>query len=312
MNTGKGLNRRRFIRSMAATGLGAVMAANAAKGQQVKWSGGVERPKLPLPQGTVDCHHHIFDARYPVDPKATLCPADALIADYRDLQNRIGIARHVIVQPSTYGTDNKLVLDALKEFGASARAIVVVKDDTADADLKSMHNLGVRGVRFNLSFPAGAPIEMMRPLAKRIATFGWHIEVVAGADRIVTYADILSEVSVPVVFDHMGLIASPSHPAFGVVAKLLEQGKAWAKLSGAYVFSKIGPPTYSDAAEIAKGYLKLAPERLVWGSDWPHPTSPETAKPDDALLVDLTSDWIGSDSLRTKIFVDNPSRLYEF
>jgi len=218
------------------------------------------------------------------------------------------------VQPSTYGTDNRLVLDALKEFGTAARAIVVVKDDIADADLKSMQDLGVRGVRFNLSYPAGAPIEMMRLLAKRIATFGWHVQVVAGAERIVAHADILSNLPVPVVFDHMGQIPGPgvSHPAFGIIAKLLERGKAWVKLSGAYTFSKVGPPTYSDAADVAKGYLKLAPERLVWGTDWPHPTAAENAKPDDALIADLTSDWIGSENLRRRIFVENPGRLYQF
>jgi predicted TIM-barrel fold metal-dependent hydrolase len=249
-----GLNRRGFLRSTTAAGLGAIVSSNAANGEAAKWSGGTERPKLPLPPGTVDCHHHIFDARYPAAPKATLRPADALIADYRGLQGRIGIARHVIVQPSTYGTDNSLLLDALKEFGASARGIVVVKDDIAEADLRSMHHLGVRGARFNLAFPAGAPIEMMPPFAKRIATFGWHIEVVAGADRIVAHADILSDLSVPVVFDHMGLIADLSHPAFGVVAKLLEKGKAWAKLSGAYVFSKVGPPSYSDEQRSRKAF----------------------------------------------------------
>jgi predicted TIM-barrel fold metal-dependent hydrolase len=155
---------------------------------------------------------------------------------------------------------------------------------------------------------------MMQPLAKRIATFGWHVQVVAGADRIVDHADLLGSLPVPVVFDHMGQIPSPgvTHPAFSVIAKLLEQGKAWVKLSGAYTFSKVGPPTYSDAAEIAKGYLKIAPEHLVWGTDWPHPTSPESAKPDDALLVDLISDWIGNDALRKKLFVENPSKLYEF
>ena len=113
------------------------------------------------------------------------------------------------MQPSTYGTDNRLVLESLKEFGAWARAIVVVKDDIADAELAAMHDLGVRGVRFNLSYPAGAPVEMMQPLAKRVAAFGWHVQIVAGAERIVTYADLLSNLPVPVVFDHMGQIPSP-------------------------------------------------------------------------------------------------------
>jgi predicted TIM-barrel fold metal-dependent hydrolase len=301
-----------MVRSMASAGLVAALSPIAARAQQVKWSSGVGRPRIPLPPDTVDCHHHIYDARYPVDPRATLRPADALIADYLGLQVRLGITRHVIVQPSTYGTDNRLVLESLREFGASARAIVVVKDDIVDADLTSMHDLGVRGVRFNLSYPAGAPVEMMQPLAKRIAVFGWHVQVVAGAERIVTHADVLSNLPVPVVFDHMGQIPSLSHPAFGVITKLLDQGRAWVKLSGAYTFSNVGPPTYSDAAEIATGFLKRSPERLLWGTDWPHPTAPENAKPDDALIADLTSEWIGSDVLRKTIFVENPGRLYGF
>lgn len=113
---------------MASVGLGAMLTPLLAAAQQVKWSAGVNRPKVPLPPGAVDCHHHIYDARYPADPKASLRPADASISDYRDLQKRIGIARHVIVQPSTYGTNDGLVLDCLKEFGPAARAIVVVTD----------------------------------------------------------------------------------------------------------------------------------------------------------------------------------------
>jgi predicted TIM-barrel fold metal-dependent hydrolase len=311
---GKKFTRRAIIRSMASVGLGAMLTPLQATAQQVKWSTGVNRPKVPLPPGAVDCHHHIYDARYPADPKASLHPADASISDYRDLQKRIGIARHVIVQPSTYGTNNGLVLDALKEFGSAARAIVVVTDQISVSELKSMHDAGVRGVRFNLLYPGGVPVEMMRPLAKRIAEFGWHVQVVAGAERIVTYADLLGDLPVPVVFDHMGQISNPgiSRPAFAIVTKLLDQGKAWVKLSGPYTFSKVGPPTYSDAAELAKAYLKLAPERLVWGTDWPHPTEAENAKPDDTLLVDLTTDWIGNEALRTKIFVENPTRLYGF
>lgn len=306
------LSRRAAMQLAAAASLAATFAPNRAGAQEVKWSSGAQRPKIPLPDGAVDCHHHIYDARFPVDPKATLRPADALIADYRDLQRRIGIARHVIVQPSTYGVDNRLLLECLEEFGASSRGIAVVRDDVPDADLKAMNARGVRGVRFNLSYPGGAPVDMMQPLARRIADLGWHVQVVAGAERIVTYAGILENLPTPVVFDHMGQIPSVSHPAFAIVMKLLERRAAWVKLSGLYTFSKVGAPTFSDAAELAKAYIERAPDRLVWGSDWPHPTAAENAKLDDALMVDLISEWLGADETRRKVYVENPTKLYGF
>ncbi|MDE2364151.1 MAG: amidohydrolase family protein [Hyphomicrobiales bacterium] len=305
------MNRGEAVQVISGVSAGAAPLARHAGAHQVKWSSGVEGPIISLPEGAVDCHHHIYDARYPVDPRATLRPADALASDYRNLQARLGIARHVIVQPSTYGTDNRLLLGSLEEFGHASRGIAVVRDDVPEADLKSMHGAGVRGVRFNLSYPGGVPVEMMRPLARRIADLGWHVQVVAGADRIVACSDVLNNLPVPVVFDHMGQIPSISHPAFAIVAKLLDRRSAWVKLSGLYTFVKSGPP-YAGAAELARAYIGLNPDRLVWGSDWPHPTAPENAKPDDALMIDLISDWLGSEGVRKAVFADNPVKLYDF
>lgn len=304
--------RRTIGKVVLGSAISAALAAKSASAQTAKWSTGNEKPRVPLPDGAVDCHHHIYDAHFPADPKATLRPADALIADYQGLKARLGIARHVIIQPSTYGTDNRLLVESLKTFGPSARGVAVVRDDVPLDDLKEMHAAGVRGARFNLNLPDGVPIEMMQPLAKRIAELGWHIQVVAGPDRVVSYKEILNTLPVPVVFDHFGQVPAVAHPAFDVIAKLLERGAAFVKLSGAYTFSKVGPPTYGDAAEVGLAYVKLAPDRLVWGSDWPHPTAAENAKPDDALLVDLVSQWSGSDAVRRKIFVENPIKLYGF
>lgn len=283
---------------------------SAACAQQVKWSAGTASPKTKLPDGAIDCHHHIYDARYPVDPKATLRPADALIEDYRGLKQRLGISRHVIVQPSTYGLDNRGLLDALQAFGPTSRGIAVINDQVPSDDLKRMHSLGVRGVRFNLNFPGGAPVEIMAPLSKRIAELGWHVQIVAGPARLIEHAELLNSLPTQVVFDHLGQVPSPDHAAFAVVDRLLQKSKAWVKVSCMYTFSKA--PELSDAIAVARAYVATSPARVVWGTDWPHPTAPESGKPDDAQMVDIVSDLAGSAALRQKIFVDNPVELYGF
>jgi D-galactarolactone isomerase len=297
--------------SGGAAGLGAMRGADA---QTVKWSSGSERPKTKAPPLATDCHHHIYDARFPADPTATLRPGDATVADYRQLQARLGTTRNVIVQPSTYGVDNRLLLEALGQFGATARGVAVVNDTVADAELKRLHDAGVRGIRFNLAQQGATTVEMIDPLAKRVAPLGWHLQINAPAETILAAKDVWARVPCPVVFDHLAHVPEPDgirHPVFGLVSGLLQQGKAWVKLSGAYADTKIGPPSYADSSAVAIAYVKAAPERLVWGSDWPHPTERDT-KPDDALLFDLLADWAPDAALRQRILVDNPARLYGF
>ena len=149
----------------------------------MKWSAGTEAPKLKAPANATDCHHHIYDARYPVDPKATLRPADALPDDYRALQKRIGTTRSVVVQPSTYGLDNRCTLDGMAALGPNTRAVVVVNDTVSDTELKRMDALGARGIRFNLAQAGATTPEMIEPLAKRIAPLGWHIQINAPPPR---------------------------------------------------------------------------------------------------------------------------------
>jgi D-galactarolactone isomerase len=152
---------------------------------------------------------------------------------------------------------------------------------------------------------------MVEPLAERIKPFGWHIQIVANAEQIVAGADIWNRVPVPVVIDHLGHVLSVTHPAFKVIVGLLKRGKGWVKLSGAYIRSEVGPP-YSDRTVVAKAYVKEAPDQLVWGSDWPHPTAKIDDKPDDALLFDLLAEWAPDEAIRNRILVNNPSRLYGF
>ena len=303
-------NRRMLIGGLATSALLAPIRTIGA----VAGPAGLAGPRTRLPRGTVDAHHHIYDSRYPIDPMAPRRPADASIADYRALQARLGFHRHVIVQPSLYGTDNRLLLDALAVFGAEARGVAVIDPAIADSDLRSMNAKGVCGVRFNLSSPNGAPVATMQAVAARLQPLGWHIQIVAKPDRIIEHADLFGSLPVPVVFDHLAQIGAPGtdHPAFKIVSDLMRRQKAWVKISGLYTFGRSGSPAYPDAEALMRGYLKVAPTRLVWGTDWPHPTLDENSKPDDALLVDLVAGWLGSDRLRRQVFAANPAKLYGF
>ena len=312
------LDRRELLKAMTAAAAAGLIGgrAGSAEAQAVKWSSGTEAPKLRAPANATDCHHHIYDAKYPVDPKATLRPADAFVEDYRALQKRIGTTRNVIVQPSTYGIDNRCTLDALVAMGSNARAVVVVNDTVTDAELQRMHAMGARGIRFNLAQAGATTPEMMEPLSKRINDLGWHIQINAPAAKILEIMPILEErVPSPIVFDHLAHIPQPdgvTHPLFGKVRALMDKGRTWVKLSGAYGDTKVGPPTYADSSAVAQAYAKAMPERCVWGSDWPHPTEQSKQLPDDAVLFDLLVEWVPDEKTRTRILVDNPATLYDF
>lgn len=317
--------RRQFVAALGGAvslaGLAGCATAPAPRAPQapqpmpttVPHSAGTDVPRFALPALACDCHHHIYDRRYPAHPSATLLPDDASVADYRLLQQRLGLQRNVVVQPSTYGTDNRLLVDALKAFGPTARGVAVVDTSVTDAQLRELHTAGVRGIRFNLSFLVGITADMMEPLARRIAPLGWHLQVNGNADRLLAAADTLQRLACPVVFDHLGQLPQPQglkHPAFALYARLLEGGNAWFKLSGAYLTSK--QPNLSDAGVVARALIGLAPERMVWGSDWPHPTKKANEKPDDAAVLNLLDDWAPTAAIRQRILVDNPTKLYAF
>jgi D-galactarolactone isomerase len=308
--------RRELLITMSAGAAAGIIgaAASDAAAQQVKWSEGTEAPKLKAPANACDCHHHIYDAKYPVDPKAVLRPGDAFVEDYRAFQKRIGTSRNVVVQPSTYGTDNRVTLDAVAAFGPQARAVVVVNDTVSDGELKRMHEQGARGIRFNLATGGATMPEMIGLLSKRINELGWHIQINAPAVKIVEIMPILENVPSPIVFDHLAHIPElegVNDPLFGKVRALVDKGKTWIKLSGAYADTKVGPPTYADSTAVAQAYAKAAPERCVWGSDWPHPGEREK-KPDDAILFDLLLIWAPDEKVRHRILVENPAALYDY
>ena len=310
------IDRRRLMKTAGAMALAAAAGAvrsEQAFAQQVPWSSGTESPKLKAPANACDCHMHIYDAKYPTDPKATLKPADALVADYKLLQKRIGTSRNVVVTPSTYGTDNRVTLDAIAQIGPTARGVAVVDATVTDAELKRLNGLGIRGIRFNLVQAGATTAEMIEPLSRRVNDLGWHIQIHMKGEQIAGIEDLLLRVPSPIVFDHLGRLAQPNaldNPGFKTISKLIDKGRTWVKLSGAYQDTKVGPPTYSDTVAVARAYIKAAPERMVWASDWPHPT--EKDKPDDAVLFDLLAEWAPDEAMRTRILVQNPATLYGF
>src|ERR1043166_4248058 len=264
---------------------------NSGVEQAVPNSSGSAPPKLKAPATAADSHIHIYAP--PFEPQITK-PLNGSVREYRLLQKRLGVTRVVIVTPRCYTTDNSVTLDAIEQLGiANARGVAVIRPSVTDAELKKLHDGGIRGIRFTVGNPQTAVVgvDMIEPLAKRIAAFGWHIQLNMPAEDIVTHADMLRPLPTAIVFDHMGKPPQPAgiqHPSHAVVRSLLDKRQAWVKISGAYMNTRIGPPSYADATAIAQEFVRVAPERLVWGSDWPHPGPKE--HPDDAVLFDLLAD----------------------
>ncbi|HLG81013.1 MAG TPA: amidohydrolase family protein [Bradyrhizobium sp.] len=309
-------NRRRFLQGVGAvTILGALPASGAAQ-EAIPNSAGTAPPKLKAPANACDCHMHAFDpARFPPPHPARVQP-NATIADYRLLQKRLGLTRTVIVTPAAYVTENAVTLDAIAQLKPNARGVAVVHPDITDAELKMLDAGGVRGIRFTQNDPAAATttIDMIEPLSKRVAVLGWHLQIHMRGDQIAAARDLWDRLPSAIVFDHMGRLQSAGveDPAFAVMRRLIDKGRTWVKISGAYIETKVGPPTYADATKVAEAFVRAAPERMLWGSDWPHPSLDAAHKPDDALLFDLLAEWAPDEKIRHRILVENPEAVYGF
>ena len=281
------------------------------------FSAGTGRTSIDVPAGACDCHVHVYDSRYPAVPGARLTPPDASVADYRQLQRRTGTERVVFVTPSTYGTDNGAMRAALAAFGDRARGVAVIDERVGDAELQALHDSGVRGVRMNLSLGVTHSLDQLEALARRVAPLGWHLQLLAPPDVLAALASRLVQLPVPVVFDHLARIApsqAGTHPAHRWVLRMLDSGRAWVKLSGAYIVSEAGPPGYADVDALARSYLAAAPERVVWGSDWPHAsaTAGHQPMPDDARQIELLAAWTRTADVLRRVLVANPAVLYGF
>jgi predicted TIM-barrel fold metal-dependent hydrolase len=280
-------------------------------------SAGTSLPRYKAPANACDSHIHIYDPRFKMKWPNLRAVTDASIAQYRFLQQRIGTARVVIVQPAAYGTDNAVTLDAVAQAGMEkARGIAVCHPTVTDTQLLGMDKGGVRGLRFTLHEPRTAvtSVDMIEPLAHRVARIGWHVQLHLRAEQIVEMADLIGNLPGTIVFDHMGRMPQPhgpNHPAMAIVKREIDKGRAWVKLSGPYLDTKTGAPRYADVKAVARELARHAPERCVWGSDWPHPTEPHD-KPDDAVLFDLLQEWALDENTRHRILVENPAKLYGF
>ena len=325
MNENK-IGRRGFLQGAGTAvfaAVGAVQSVRSVGQTVVPNSSGTDAPRMRVPSNACDCHQHIYDSRFPLSRSGSRVVPNARVEDYRRLKQRLGITRSVIVTPAAYPAsvpDNRVTLDALAQFGADARGVAIVAPGITDAELKTLADGGFRGIRLSLASPNAVPppisAELMNEievLSRRVNTVGWHVQFNVTADQIIAAGDLWRRLPSPIVFDHMGHMPQPTgtgHPAFMVIRRLLDSGKAWVKLSVTYDSSKVGPPTYADVNRVGRAYVQAAPERLVWGSNWPHPNEPD--KPDDAALLDLLMDWAPNETTRRRVLVENPEALYGF
>ncbi len=271
-----------------------------------------------FPAGSCDTHMHIYDSRYPAAPCAVIRPADALVADYRRFQASFGLDRVVVVQPTTYGLDNRCQLDALgelggAELGGAARAIVVVDADTGVDELRRLDESGACGARFHM-LPGGAVGWDDLPIvASRIAELGWHVQLQLDGRELPQRLDMLLALPTPLVVDHVGRFmppVTPGHDAFRALLALLDTGRTWVKLSAPYESTPEGAPTFPAVSRLATALVAIHPERMLWASNWPHPGQREPLS--DRDLLALTLDWLPNPSVRHRVLVTNPAELYRF
>jgi D-galactarolactone isomerase len=254
--------------------------------------------------------------RYAVAPTSpSPVPQGADLDAYRAVQARLGLSRVVVVQPTAYGADNACTLDAVAALGAeAARAVVVVTPETPAAELVRLHAAGARGARAFLLAGGLVPWERLAALAARVAPLGWHVQLQFDGGELPAREALIRALPCPVVIDHLGRFhdpLTPEAPPVRALLRLLESGRVWVKASSPYGVSRDGPPGYADVAAIARAVIAAVPERVVWGSNWPHPNAPEP-KPEEAALLDLLADWAPEEAVRRAILVDNPAQLYDF
>ena len=279
-------------------------------------------PRLAPPRGACDCHAHICGpaARYPYAADRIYTPPDATIEAYQALLARLAIERAVLVQPSVYGQDNRAMLAALAAGGRGFRGIAVVPPTISRRELEALDRAGVRGVRLNLvdrrDNRNSVPIARVRALADQIALLRWHLEFLVNLDEAPDFADAFADLPVPIVLGHLGYPRAGARaflasPAFASLTRLLDRGRCWIKLTGPYRISCATDLPYEDVDPLATALIERTPERLLWGSDWPH-VMMNKPMPNDGPLLDLLSRWAPNTAVRRRILVDNPEALYGF
>jgi predicted TIM-barrel fold metal-dependent hydrolase len=284
-----------------------------------------------IPAGACDCHTHIHPdpEKFPFFAGRVYTPELASPEEMAALHKALRMERVVIVTPSIYGTDNSPTLFGMKARGATARGVAVIDEKTPESDLDAMNQAGIRGVRLNLATGGVSDPAVARPrfqaAVERVKNRNWHIQIFTSPAMISAVKDLVATSPVPVVFDHFGgaqAALGPEQPGFADLVELVQSGKAYVKISGAYRASKLGPD-YPDAAPLARALIAANSDRIVWGTDWPHPDSVTPAgkkvtdvtplfQIDDGRLLNQLALWAPDAAIRKKILVDNPGRLYGF
>ncbi|MCG6409549.1 amidohydrolase family protein [Vibrio fluvialis] len=274
------------------------------------------KPQYAAPAGAVDAHCHVFGPgdQFPYSPKRKYTPCDASKEQLFALRDHLGFARNVIVQASCHGTDNAALLDALETAGDLARGVAVVSPDITEQELQHMHDLGVRGVRFNFvkRLVDATPKEVFLGIAEKIRPFGWHIVVYFEAQDFDDIAPFLLELDTQIVIDHMGrpdVALGVEHPNFQKFAQLLaDNPHIWTKVSCPERLTQT-PPDYSDVVPFARYLVEHFPNQVLWGTDWPHPNM-KSHMPDDGHLVDVIPRIAPTEALQQTLLVTNPMKLY--
>lgn len=291
------------------------------------------QPSTPVnfavPEGACDCHVHTFDPQhFPYSPSRPYTPEPASVDELRSLHRALHIGRVVVVQPTTYGTDNSGVLDAIKQLGARARGVAVIDEKSPNSLLDEMDRAGIRGIRLNLETAGQTDPEIGRrrfqSAVKRINGRKWHIQIYTRLSVIEGIKDLVAAAPMPVVFDHFGGMQAAlgaNQTGFASLMTLIRTGKAYVKISAPYRSSTLAPD-YPDVAPLARALVASNPERILWGSDWPHPGTPVPGRSlseitpffpiDDGHVLNLLPTWVPDAALRKTILVENPARLYGF
>ena len=282
----------------------------------------VTRPKVPPPPHACDTHAHVFGPadQFPYADDRSYTPPDASLEKYLGMLDATGFARGVLVQGSAHGHDNSAMLDALRRCPDRLRAVAVADADVTPATLRDWNALGVRGLRFNhffrggqLHYRGGVPLSAASRLAPVMAELGWHLQLWIDVKDLPQTVPLLKSFALPVVIDHMGRTdarAGIGTAGFQSLLRAVGEGWCWAKLSGAHRLS-LQAPDYGDARPFHEALVAANPERLVWGSDWPHPRV-EGEMPDAGHLFELFQDWTPDLAARERILVGNPAALYGF
>lgn len=271
-------------------------------------------PRFELPAGAWDTHGHIFgpESKYAYSPRRGYTPPDASLDAYETLHRTLGVARGVLTQPSVYGVDNAAMLDAMARSGGRLMGVASVDKEVSEAELTRLHEAGVRGLRINLADKGGNPFDSfadVQAMGERIVDMGWHLEFLIHVHEFADLRKTFSSLPVHSVFGHMGYV--PAGEGLGPLEEfldLLKEGRTWVKLTGTYRITGLKQIPYTDVDPIARALIETAPERVIWGTDWPHPVC-KIPMPNDGDLLDQLLDWAPDEGVREKILVENPLKL---